>query len=223
MILNLIRHSITRYNEDMLCSGALVDSPLSEKGIQLIKDLIAKDIYPRDPGVLYCSELIRTRQTLDLIYPDREKISSPYLKEIVFGEIEYCDTKEKLAEYRKAHPAGPGQGLWQDYDYKMIGGESTNEFVARVARDFPKLYAEFEEKGYDKVTIGGHGGYFRALSLIYDIPDRHYEGQGYFFNNGMGRTYEVHREGDTLKFEPLGFIGGDKLEDIIAFHFMVKK
>ena len=89
MIINLIRHSTTAANELGILSGARIDLPLSPQGIRIIEDLIAQDIYPKDPGVIYASELKRAVETIQLIYPGREVIRRAILNERDFGDLEY--------------------------------------------------------------------------------------------------------------------------------------
>ena len=210
MIISLIRHSTTLFNEIGMPSGGMVDCPLSEKGIELIKELKEKGIYDKDPGVLYCSSLIRSRQTLNIIYPGEIVYGRKELDEYHFGEMELQENTEKLKEWLTLHPFPT---MWTDYEFKPIGGESINEFIARVRKDFRKLYDEFTDKGYKKVTICGHGAYFKAMYKAFNNPFN-LDPLNYFVYNGMGVTYDVKLINDELIFEPLGFIGGNSITEV---------
>ena len=215
MIINLLRHSITKYNEEHLMSGGMVDAPLCANGIKLVKELKDKGIYPKDPGVLYCSSLCRSRQTLEIIYPDKDIVSSFYLDEYNFGEIEFLNTRAEINKYIADHPEY--KPVWTDFAYKPIMGESIDEFLSRIKRGFELLYDSFCAKHYDKVTICTHGALLKGLFVIYDNPFE-LDPMIYLYNNAMGISYEVNKENGKLVFKPIGFIGGDCFEDVTFTH-----
>ena len=67
----LIRHGITTGNIRRLYYGS-TDVPLAEKGIQKIKENKEEGLYPSSPDAeYYTSGMLRTEQTLQLIYGDK--------------------------------------------------------------------------------------------------------------------------------------------------------
>ena len=211
MILRFIRHSFTRYNEEGLSSGGSVNSPLSFKGRRLIENLKEEGIYPEDPGVIYCSKLIRTRETLEIIYPDSVIHETALLNERIFGRVELMD-REENQRYIKENPKFTE--IWEDRDYVPEGGESANMFISRVKRDFNILFDEFLAENYDTVTIGCHGAYYKALSILYGLdPDNGY-GDYYFLQNGKGTICEAEKKENGLVLKIAGYIGGNSLNEV---------
>ena len=216
MRINLIRHSTTSANEEGLVSGCRVDRSLSPQGIKIIEDLKAQGIYPEDPGVLYASGMKRAIETIQLIYPGREVHKRPGINERDFGDLEYY-TREEALEYNRTHPwmHADSSEADEDLDYKPNNGESTREVIERTKREFPKLVDEFIEKGYDLVTICGHGAFFRDMAYAYKLPVLGGLGPDKFLDNGKGVKLEVEKDGDDLDIKIVGFIGGEKAEDVL--------
>ena len=215
MIINLIRHSTTITNELGLPSGVSDDQPLSETGVKIIEDLKAQNIYPEEPGELYGSPLKRSYQTLEVIYPGKEVHKSPYLLERNFGILERM-SKEEFAEYCKDHfPPDNGQESEEELADIPEGGESTLMVIERTRRDFPKLVDEFIEKGYDLVTICGHGAYIRDMAHAFGLPVMGALRGDAFLDNGKGVTLDVKRTEDGLDMNIIGCIGGETVEDVV--------
>ena len=70
--IHLIRHGITKANEDGIYAG-ITDYSLSELGVDSIRKLIKEYKYP-DTSILYTSPLKRCIQTCEIIYPDLKPI-----------------------------------------------------------------------------------------------------------------------------------------------------
>ena len=216
MIINLIRHSTTAANELGILSGARIDLPLSPQGIRIIEDLIAQDIYPEEPGVIYASELKRAVETIKLIYPDREVITRAILNERDFGDLEYLSAEESKEALNSTFVYNPETGqMEEDADYVPPNGESIRQLNVRARKTFIELYDEFREKGYELVTICGHGSLFRSFAYEYDLPVLGGLGMDKFLGNGKGFTMEVEKKGDDLDIKVIGYIGGDKAEDVL--------
>ena len=210
MILGFIRHTLTKMNEDDLACGGLSDPHLSPKGIGTVEELRDQGLYSDDPGILYASTLKRTKETLEIIYPGREIIESALLNEQKLGVIESL-TKETAGEYFATHT-----DFITDPSYVPEGdAESVNQFHERVRRDFDLLYREFEDKGYDKVTICCHGNYFRAIVTLYDMRDDKLKSfEKIQVKNGTGVECEVNRNDNGFEMRLHGYLGGKDLDSI---------
>jgi alpha-ribazole phosphatase len=67
MHIHLIRHGKTTANEQKLYCGA-TNIPLSDNGITELLELKEQGVYPKDVAIYFTSGLLRTGQTLDLLY-----------------------------------------------------------------------------------------------------------------------------------------------------------
>ena len=169
----LIRHSLTEGNIKRLYYGS-TDLPLAEEGRERIRDYKAQGIYPEIPedAQVFTSELIRTKQTLELIYGPRESTPIPEFNEFSFGEYEmktYQDLKDDDMFDR-----------WMDDksgDLAIPGGDSRNGFGKRISagidilmkKHFAQVFkkAEEDQDGSEPVTlVVCHGG---VISLIMKI------------------------------------------------------
>ena len=80
--IHLIRHGITEGNQRRLYYGA-ADIPLAKEGERMLKELVAEHIYPEAEGSdFYTTGLIRTEQTLTLIYGEKEHSVIEELREM---------------------------------------------------------------------------------------------------------------------------------------------
>ena len=213
MRINIIRHSTTKRNEEGLATGPGLDVPLSPRGIKIIKDLKAQGIYPEEPGALYGSALSRTVETLNIIYPGREVTQRACLNERNHGILEFMEKEE----YHKwLYEEGGYEGMSdKDLDWAPPGGESTRQVMERAKRCFPKLVDEFIEKGYDLVTICTHGAFIRDMFCAYNVPVLGEIRADAFLDNGKGVTLEVEKDGDDIRMEVVGAIGGDTVKDVL--------
>ncbi|MBR3227335.1 MAG: histidine phosphatase family protein [Erysipelotrichaceae bacterium] len=213
MRINIIRHSTTARNEQGLATGPGIDISLSPAGIRTIEELKARGIYPEEPGALYGSGLIRTVETLKIIYPDREVTQRPCLNERDHGIFEFMD-KEEYDRYLLEHP-GVAAKFDSDIDWAPENGESTRQVVERARKGFPELVDEFMAKGYDTVTICSHGAYIRDMLHAFNVPVFGELKSDTYLDNGKGLTLEVEKEGDSLKMKVVGLIGGERAEDVL--------
>jgi broad specificity phosphatase PhoE len=121
-----IRHGQTQDNIDRRIAGR-TDVPLTEEGVEQAK-AAASDL-PLDIAVIYSSDLLRCKQTTDILNEDRNipVIYDARLRERNFGTL----------EGRLWEDVDAGTGLWkidvaQQYDYRPYGGESVEEVERRV-------------------------------------------------------------------------------------------
>ena len=135
----LIRHGITTGNVRKLYYGS-TDVPLAEEGIEQLKALAEKGIYPRsDSAEYYTSGMLRTEQTLELIYGKQEHSVIEDLKELDFRIFE-------MKSYQELE-GNPHYERWIHADDESIPppeGESIMNFKNRIKGGFEELLVRHE-------------------------------------------------------------------------------
>lgn len=165
-----IRHGITEGNLKRWFYGA-TDVPLAEEGMAELRRLKAKGIYPEvpDDADMYTTGLIRTEQTFEILFGDREHKVIENFKEMSFGKYE-CSTYDELKQYEDFD-----KWAWDTTgDVKLPGAESKNEFAARIAEGLKELrgYHALKElshrySGADSVSVVVcHGGVIAASMML---------------------------------------------------------
>ncbi len=130
----LIRHGLTEGNLRRLYYGA-TDIPLSETGVEELKKLAAAGIYPQaEDAEFYTTGMVRTEQTLQLIYGNRDHKVLPLLKEIDFGDFEMRSYEEMKDDPVYQHWISDKTGT-----LPPPGGESIMQFKDRITEGFEDL------------------------------------------------------------------------------------
>ena len=128
----LIRHGITEGNLKRWYYGVL-DLPLHEKGVDQLVALAKKKIYPpMNRGEFFTTGLLRTEQTLFLLYGDKPHQVIEELKEMDFGIFE-GHTYEEIKDHSEF------QKWIEDENFAFTEGESQKGFSSRVNAGFQKL------------------------------------------------------------------------------------
>ena len=130
----LIRHGITEGNEMHMYYGS-TDVSLSERGKHLLEKQREEGLYPiSETAQFYTTGMLRTEQTLRIVYGDREHGVIEDLRELDFGEFEMHTYEElnSVPEYQKWITA-------EDTGKAPPGGESINSFTERIRRGFDEL------------------------------------------------------------------------------------
>ena len=130
----LIRHGITEGNEMHMYYGS-TDVSLSERGKHLLEKQRDEGLYPiSETAQFFTTGMLRTEQTLRIVYGDREHGVIEDLKELDFGEFEMHTYEElnSVPEYQKWITA-------EDTGKAPPGGESINSFTERIRRGFDEL------------------------------------------------------------------------------------
>lgn len=191
----LIRHGQTPSNKFRKFLGS-TDEPLSEEGVELIKNKVANEAYP-EVDYIFCSPMKRCLETKELIYPGREMTIISDLRETDFGEYE-CMSHDELKD--KAPYIA-----WMESGGTIAfpGGESRDEFDKRVLAGFKEAMDELfdkieNEKPEDekvRVAFVVHGGIAMALLSNY-YGGEYYD---YLLQNGEGYSFNLACEGDKFK------------------------
>lgn len=137
--LTLIRHGLTEGNVRRWYYGAL-DLPLCEAGQAAVQEAAAGGLYPPYSGErILTSGMLRTEQTLRLIYGEAPHEIWPELREISFGIFEgkSYDELKGLAEY-EAWLAGD----W--FRNVPPGGESFAQAEARILSALSRMRAHMD-------------------------------------------------------------------------------
>lgn len=155
MKIHLIRHGMTKANEEKLYCG-WQNLSLSDKGIKHLKTL--KEHYSYPYGDIYISSpMKRCIETLKILYRNAV-ISETFegFKEINFGDFEgkNYDYLKDLSEY---------QNWLTDYEvHAPPNGENYLVFKERVMQAFNDVLIKYEDKGANLIIVT-HGGVIRTI------------------------------------------------------------
>lgn len=138
--LTVIRHSLTTANEQGLLMGSWLNSPLSEKGVELarIKGLaLSKAGFT--PDKIYTSKLLRTKQTAEIIVGvlniDIKIIELEALNERDFGIYDGKALQELLDGFDKFGPNPPTV-------------ETVSLFVERIVKSLKQIEADTHKHSF---------------------------------------------------------------------------
>ena len=165
MKIHIIRHGSTLANEKKLYCGQ-TDLPLSRKGKEEIRHYKGLGIYPDAPDLFFVSDLVRTRETLNLIYGSVEAVSLSELAEFNFGKFEmksYEELKEQ-SDYQN----------WATDDVGLTScpsGECKQQFTRRVLEGFDLLIKK--ATGTNEIFVVSHGGVIVCI-MEHLFPDVHH-------------------------------------------------
>jgi len=153
----LVRHGETAWNAEGRVQGQL-DIPLNEVGRAQAR-ATAEVLAAQDFTAIYCSDLIRVRQTAE---PTAKKLALPVaydaaLRERHFGMFErltYVEVREKFpVEYARFRDKDP------EFDFQ--GGESLRGFNERSLKVVGDL---IERHAGEQILVFTHGG---VLEMVY--------------------------------------------------------
>ena len=153
MIIHMLRHGDTEATERHLYYGS-TDLPVTEAGAEHLREMRSKGGYPAVGGLkVYTSGMLRTEQTLELLYGDVPHEALTELREMEFGEFE-MHSYEELCRREDYIEWISGDNMAN----RCPGGESGNDFAARVLREFKNI----EARGEDCLLVV-HGGVISCI------------------------------------------------------------
>jgi len=189
--IHLIRHGITEGNQKNMFYGHS-DIPLAAEGIDELKSLNEKGVYPKpEAASYYTSELTRAEQTFSLIYGDIPHIRLAHLNEIFFGDYELKTHKDLKKD--------PGYIAWVNDRSGLSaphGGESYVQFTERVTAGLRTI---LDSDAKHSVAVC-HGGVICVImdSCFDDYGENNFDwlpepGHGYTvtFNDGRPEGYSA--------------------------------
>jgi probable phosphoglycerate mutase len=170
-LLLLIRHGETAWNAEHRIQGRL-DVPLSTTGMWQTGRL-AQRLAGEAIDTVVSSDLARAWMTGAPLADARglTMVPEPRLRERVFGIFEGKTLDEIAAE----HPDGLAAWRARDVNWRVPGGESGAEFIARVLE---ALHEIVQAQAGRTVAVVTHGGvldvvYRNARALAWDAPRDH--------------------------------------------------
>ena len=161
----LVRHGETKWNAEQRVQGH-TDVSLHDVGREQAA-LTAQRLAGTCFGAVYSSDLIRARETAEIITAashtgPHEIVIDQRLREVSFGRLEgktWSEMDEAIQAVRHV----------QDLDFAPDGGESYRELLARLG-GFAEMLREHHPN--DDVLVVGHGAAFRALAVrLLGLPD----------------------------------------------------
>lgn len=159
------------------------DVPLSEEGINKLKEYDSKYIYP-GTQVVFTSPLKRCKQTAKIIYPQQTPLIIDQLSECCFGEWE-----NKTADELKDNPDFE-KWLAGETDVKPPRGESGAQFTQRVCLIFEQIVEGMMKTGNTEAVIITHGGVIMTILSVYGIPRaKPFE---WVMDNGFGYSVRIN-------------------------------
>ena len=135
----LIRHGITVGNEQHMYYGS-TDVSLSERGMHLLEKQRDEGVYPvSEDAQFFTTGMLRTEQSLEIIYGKQEHEVIEELRELDFGEFEMCTYEQlnSVPEYQQWITA-------EDTKTAPPGGESIEVFTKRIRKGFDELKVKNE-------------------------------------------------------------------------------
>lgn len=149
----LLRHGkIARQAEKRFVGQ--IDVPLDEEGLSQAK-WWREELDKAAFGQIYCSDLIRSRETARIIAGEEHIHIMPQLREINLGEWDGLSKTEVRARF---------PGKWKKRgenlaSYRPLGGESFTDLYARVIPVFEQIVKQAEKDAF----IVGHAGVNRMI------------------------------------------------------------
>jgi len=178
MKIYLIRHGKTTANEQWLYSG-FSDVLLSKNGIEELKQKANSKVYPNASNLkVYTSGLIRTEQTLNILFGDIEHTALPAFKEMNFGDFE-----NRSYQMMKNDPDYIKWCEGENLNNVCPNGESGMQMAKRVIDGLNHLINKDED-----CLVICHGGPIAAIVLSL-FPDDNKN--WYSYQPGNGEGYEI--------------------------------
>lgn len=134
------RHGETEWNKCGRLQGWL-DSPLTERGRQ------AASAVTWEPDIVFCSDLLRAKETAKLMFPGYALTESAALREIYLGDWQgqYIKDLQQQADYL-CYMQTPEK-------FKPTTQESFDAVTARML----KFYTEIKALPHAKIAVVSHG------------------------------------------------------------------
>jgi len=172
MLISILRHGKTSYNLKKILQGKS-DIPMNQEGIQEVKlaSVELANFYDKKNAKkikIFCSTLIRCRQSLEIVINEIEKLNiktdisfDNRLEEMNFGDWE-GKNKNNIPDYQLKNRS---KNLWT---YVIPGGESYQMVYSRVK----KFYEEnLTNTSHEYILIIGHEKTCQCIdALINNIP-----------------------------------------------------
>ena len=183
--IHFVRHGMTEQNAKGQYLGSRTDVGLATQGIKELIDLRESYEYPA-VGVVYTSPMARCVETTGIIYPDREVMMVPELRELDFGDFE-GKTMEDLMD------SEPYQ-LWLANSMEVAppNGEAGQDFVQRIIEGLQYIIEDMAKSEIYDAAVVTHGGVIMTLLAAIAMPRQAV--QDWMVGNGRGYTCFVNTQ-----------------------------
>lgn len=170
MSLYFIRHGATNYNQEGRIQGH-IDIELADLGIKQAYDL-HKELNDLKIDKIYCSPLIRVKQTCDIVN-----------EVLQVKDIEYCEEiKERCFGDWEGQIVIPKIYMWDFNNSDVVpNGEDLNDFFKRIHTFLATIEDEIKTKN---ILIVAHGGVSLAILDYYGQLDRRKRIRDYMLEHG---------------------------------------
>ncbi len=160
--IDLIRHGKTQANDDGRFIGS-TDLPLSDDGVSGLYKLLEERDYPYAEKV-YCSTLLRAKQTAAILYPNTDAEYMDELKEASLGDFENKTLDELMQreDFRKY--------LENAMKNPPPNGENPQEIIMRCLTALNSIIGEMMREGLTHTAVITHGGIIQSMAASFGMP-----------------------------------------------------
>ena len=170
----LIRHGMTKGNEEKRYVGGRTDEHISGEGML---SLLGKT-YPKVQQA-FVSPMRRCMETAALLYPGKEMTVIEEFRETDFGRFENKNYEELKGD--KAYQK------WLSQGGTIPGGESSQEVKMRVLQGFDKVIFKAGNKNLQEIALVVHGGTIMYLMEMYAGEGKNF----YDYQIGNGEYFSL--------------------------------
>jgi alpha-ribazole phosphatase len=158
----LIRHGLTEGNLQGRYIGR-TDLPLCEDGRKRVQEIAERGDYP-GMGKIFCSPMLRCRETAVILFPDREIEIADGFKECYFGDFENKSPMELADDTRYTDWIKGG------FECSPPNGESNTDFALRCAEAFGEIFVKMTQTGTARAAVVTHAGVIMSLLANCGLP-----------------------------------------------------
>lgn len=176
--IHLIRHGMTEGNRLGQYIGSL-DIPVCEEGFAELRELKEEYEYP-GVGRVYCSPLLRCRQTAKVLYPEQEPVLINDLREIDFGTFEGKNATDLAGD------AAFGEWVASGFTGTPPEGEDYGDFTKRCAAGLEQVLKDMMQSDITEAAVIVHGGVIMNLMAAHSMEKR--PPHDWLVGNGKGFT-----------------------------------
>ena len=176
--LYVVRHGLTDLNMQGVYNG-LLDEDINKIGIRQAKDL-KEIIKKKEYDIIYCSPMLRTRHTCDIINDGKMVIYDKRIVERTLGEL----------DGKKLEDVGFSKKSFFDYNY-----ESSDKRFETLPILFYRVHGflnDIIKKNWGKnILIITHGGVVRAIHFYFNKLPENGDLSKYIFKNCEINEYVI--------------------------------
>ena len=179
MELLLLRHGQTKGNKEQRYNGCRTDEPLLASSLDALRK---RKIAPVER--VFCSPMIRCKQTAGALFPEREMRIVEDLRECDFGRFEGRNYQELEGdpEYRAF--------IESQATLPFPGGESREMFQMRCLSALDQIIEEIDQEKIARAAVVAHGGTIMSILEACGRPEKSF--YDWYVKNGEGYLCRVH-------------------------------